>query len=101
LLEARTVSNSPTEPGRREALLDAYFFIARSSYRKSPEIFDKACRNLERLRPGCLPSKPWKLRMLSRWIGYRNAEEMAYWYRWSKRFSKKVLRKNERVDGPH
>ena len=44
-------------------------------------MFTKARASLERLHPGYIPQTPAHLRILSRCIGYRGAEEIAYHYR--------------------
>lgn len=66
---------------REEALVSVLQYVARASYRRDPTTFEDALGALNRLRPGFRPGTPPALAWLSRLVGYRAAEELAYHYR--------------------
>lgn len=70
---------------RKRALLKVYGYVARASFEKDKETFEAAYQNLERLKPGYMPERPWHLRIASWLFGYRNAEGIALWYRNARR----------------
>jgi glycosyltransferase involved in cell wall biosynthesis len=71
---------------RRAALKRCLGNVARTSFGTDTETFDRAVADLERLESGpYTPDSPSHLRMASRLIGYRRAEQVASWYRKSKR----------------
>jgi glycosyltransferase involved in cell wall biosynthesis len=70
---------------REAALLLAYQYITRSTYRRDRVMFESALKALENIRPRFRPTRPRALGWLSRLVGYRNAEEVAYRYRRVKR----------------
>lgn len=70
---------------RINALVSAYYSVARSSYRQDPLTFEIAHHALQKLRPGFIPRAPRALALLSTCVGYRMAEELAYHYRRLKR----------------
>lgn len=84
-MQKQWLSHGGITEERKRALLGAYQQVARSSYRKDGATFELAYRALEGLCPGFVPKFPPHLRAVSRWIGYRNAEEAAYHYRRVKR----------------
>jgi glycosyltransferase involved in cell wall biosynthesis len=67
----------------RTTLIKAYNFVARNTYRVDMETFEAAYRALCRLSPNGIyhPQAPKHLALLSRLIGYKYAEEIAFWYR--------------------
>jgi glycosyltransferase involved in cell wall biosynthesis len=76
-------------PESQNILLQAYNLIARNTYRVDRETFDIAYQALCRLSPNGVyhPQAPQHLALLARCIGYRPAEEIAFWYRqWKKLF---------------
>ena len=74
---------------RKKALLKVYSQVARDSYDKNKELFERAYLKLETLSPGYIPKSPAHLRYLSKLIGYRKAEAVALWYRKIKKFFKR------------
>ncbi len=75
----------PLTAARERALLHTYQYVARSTYRRDWPTFEAAWRALETIRPGFCPTTPKTLGWVSRVVGYRNAEEIAYQYRSIKR----------------
>jgi glycosyltransferase involved in cell wall biosynthesis len=75
---------------RLNGLLNVFGHIARSSYHSDPDTFELAYQSLERLRPGYLPVEPKHLAILSKWLGYRNAEAIALNYRKTKAVFKRL-----------
>jgi glycosyltransferase involved in cell wall biosynthesis len=78
--------NGGLNEAREEALVTSYQYVARSMYRRDDAAFDAAWRALEMIRPGFCPTAPRALGLVSRVVGYRQAEEVAYRYRQVKRF---------------
>jgi glycosyltransferase involved in cell wall biosynthesis len=70
---------------QRHALVQVYGHIARSSFENDRPTFEEAYRALERLQPGYRPSRPKRLAVMSRLVGYRRAESIALLYRKAKR----------------
>jgi glycosyltransferase involved in cell wall biosynthesis len=66
---------------RRRALVSVYGYVARASFERDRPTFDAAFSRLHRLAPGYVPSGPAHLRLASRAVGYRRAEQLALWYR--------------------
>lgn len=66
---------------RRRALLKVYGYAARASFAKDRATFEAAYCALNRLKPGYAPDGPRNLAVVSRILGYRNAEHLALWYR--------------------
>jgi glycosyltransferase involved in cell wall biosynthesis len=71
---------------RRHALTQCLGYVARSAFEADAETFDRAVADLERLGLGTYtPAGPRHLRVTSQLIGYRRAEQVASWFRKSKR----------------
>jgi len=68
------------EPEDVEIVAKACFGAARSLARHDWPRFLESVGELERLRPGFVPSSPAMLSLLSAAIGYRDAERCAVWY---------------------
>lgn len=83
-VEAEWLCRGGLSPEWKEAILAAYFFVARNSYKKDPVTFHEAYTMIRRLDPGCVPKSPRLLAFLSRIIGYKRAEEVAYQCRFLK-----------------
>jgi glycosyltransferase involved in cell wall biosynthesis len=75
---------------RREALLQALGYVARSSFARDPGLFEKALHALENLKPNYSPNKPIHLALASRMLGYKRAESVALRYRKIKAALKKL-----------
>lgn len=73
---------------RRRALIKAYEYVARASFAKDKLMFEDACRALERLEPGYVPTHPRHLTVASMILGYKRAEHVALWYRYAKKHLK-------------
>jgi len=71
---------------RKNALLKVYGYVARSSFTKDRDTFDKTHHLLKRLSPRYAPERPRHLRMASKVLGYKKAELVALWYRRVKAF---------------
>ncbi len=71
---------------RREALLKVYLQVTRGSFKKDPEIFEKAEMILKKLDSNYLSQGPKRLAVASKIFGYRGAEWMAWHYRAFKHF---------------
>ncbi len=84
-IEAWWLANSGISATRRRALVKSIGQVARSSYERDPQTFDTALKHLERLSPGYVPAGPLRLKVMSKMIGYRDAEKAAAWYRSVKR----------------
>jgi len=78
---------------RRNALLQAFGYVARASFEKDPSVFEKSYEILEWLKPNYSPEKPLHLAALSRIIGYKRAESVALRYRKGKSALKKLALK--------
>jgi glycosyltransferase involved in cell wall biosynthesis len=76
-------------PTRRRALTRCYSQVARAAHAHDPETFEAVCSDLERLQPGYTPEGPPHLRLVSKILGYRRAENVAARYR---RMKESVLR---------
>jgi glycosyltransferase involved in cell wall biosynthesis len=71
---------------RKDALVNGYGWLARSYFEHNPSRFDHCLRRLHQIKPGYvpppdLPTGNRRLHHLSRWIGYRNAERVAFNFR--------------------
>src|SRR5438034_9380423 len=66
---------------RQEAVLEVLSHVARSSFQCDRETFRRAVEAANRLNPGWLPRRPHSLRVLSRIVGYPQAEGWALIYR--------------------
>lgn len=66
---------------RKQALLTVYLYVARASYRNDTATFEQAYEALEQLQPGYCPPAPWHLALISKVVGYRRGEAVAYHYR--------------------
>jgi glycosyltransferase involved in cell wall biosynthesis len=69
-----------TTPARRATLLSSYANLARSFFALDRPTFDSLHRKLMAMDPHFLPSGR-ALALLTRIIGYANAEQVALWYR--------------------
>ena len=78
-------------PAREQALLDSYFFVARASYRRDSTDFEAALQSIEALRPSAIPRTPRHLGWLSRVVGYRRAEAIAFRYRQAKALGERAI----------
>lgn len=85
-IEAWWARGGPIGGPHRKALLKVYGFVARGSFKKDRDLFEKALQALERLQPRYVPEQPIHLAMASRLFGYRQAEWIALYYRKAKRF---------------
>lgn len=67
----------------RSTLIDAYYLVARSSYKLDQRTFEVAYQRLKQLslNGNFIPQKPFHLRLVSQIFGYRNAEYIAEKYR--------------------
>lgn len=74
----------------RKALLRAYGYVARASFKKDKPTFEMAYRALKRLSHRYIPENPRHLRLASQLFGYRNAEYIAVWYRKMKAILKHI-----------
>ena len=68
-----------------EAVLNVYLQGARYFAEHDLERFERILADIEALQPGFVPDGPFRLRALSRMIGYRNAERASVFYRKLKR----------------
>ena len=71
---------------RTWALVRGYGWLARYYFENNPFRFDRCLHRLHQMDPGYvpppdLPTGNARLRLLSRWIGYRNAERAALYFR--------------------
>lgn len=78
-------------PSRRLALRRAYEMVARGSFERDKETFEKARQALERIYPRYCPDRGFFLPVLSRLMGYRRAEAIALRYRRLKTFARSLL----------
>lgn len=69
----------------RSALLKVYGYIARASFEGDKGTFLKALKLIRKIDPKYIPREPLLLSLLSRLIGYENAESAALVYRKIKR----------------
>jgi glycosyltransferase involved in cell wall biosynthesis len=80
------ISAAPEHSARTiDAIVDLYFVGARYFAETDRKRFDEVVSDIERLRPGFVPSTPAQLKWLSRIAGYRRAEQLAVIYRKAKR----------------
>ena len=70
---------------RRRTLVKAYGHIARYYFEHDRRMFERCLARIYQLDPSYVPENPHRLRWLSKMIGYRNAEQVALWYRHLKR----------------
>lgn len=84
-VEQRWTNKGQLTAPRQEALVRVYGQVARTSYGAMPEVFEAAYAAMERLQPGYRPSRPWRIAVASRVLGYRRAEAVAWRYRSAKR----------------
>jgi hypothetical protein len=75
---------------RVQALVDAYYWSARFFAEHDSEAFEATIERIHILMPGWEPPAPLRLRQLSRFFGYANAERLAVKYRQLKRFTRPV-----------
>jgi glycosyltransferase involved in cell wall biosynthesis len=68
-----------------EAVVDVYHQGARYFAEHDWKEFQQIATEIETLRPRFVPKAPSRLRRLSRFLGYRNAERVAFLYRKMKR----------------
>lgn len=80
------VTHGEISDERRAALLKAYGYVARASFANDRPTFDAAYLALQRLQPDYIPQQPHHLALVSRLLGYRQAEQMALWYRKGRRW---------------
>jgi glycosyltransferase involved in cell wall biosynthesis len=66
---------------RKHALVQAYGYVARSSFERDRPIFEAAFSHICRLEPRYIPPSPRHLSLASRAVGYRHAEHLALYYR--------------------
>ena len=71
---------------RTMALVHGYGWLARYYFEHEPFRFERCLHRLHQMQPGYvpptdLPTGNARLRLLSQWIGYRNAERTALYYR--------------------
>jgi glycosyltransferase involved in cell wall biosynthesis len=66
---------------RVKALTSVHNHIARVSYRRHADLFERAFVALRRLNPRRIPHTGTLLSLISRVVGYRRAEALAYLYR--------------------
>lgn len=76
------------DPERRRALLDVYAQVARGAWPIDRTLFQEAYDRLRALDPHYLPSGPFALRLLSRVLGYPQAERVAVAWRVLKRVAR-------------
>ena len=91
-IEAWWRANGGISGARRGALIKCIGQVARSSYTQDPPTFEAALDHLERLSPGYVPDRPLRLKVMSKVVGYRDAERTAFWYRSVKRSLARSLR---------
>jgi glycosyltransferase involved in cell wall biosynthesis len=84
-LEARWRADGTLDEPRRQALLRAYGYVARSTFAEDRTTFDEVMSHILALDPHFRPEQPRALRRLSGVIGYRAAEHVAWWWRQLKR----------------
>ena len=71
---------------RKESLVHGYGWLARHYFAHAPSRFEQCLHRLhqmdsEYVPPSDLPTGNRRLHLLSRWIGYRNAERVALYFR--------------------
>lgn len=66
---------------RREALTLVYGQVARYFYKHDRPRFEEVYRRLRELNKRYIPREPRHLRLVAAILGYRNAEQVAKWYR--------------------
>lgn len=66
---------------RKDALVRVLSYAARSSFAIDRALFNDVYEALMRLEPRYLPRQPRNLRLASRALGYRRAEQLGLWYR--------------------
>jgi glycosyltransferase involved in cell wall biosynthesis len=71
---------------RKQTAIRNYGWLARYYYDRDRDIFNKCVDRLETITEGYVPPADihnvnWAVRLLSRIIGYRRAEQVASWYR--------------------
>jgi len=71
---------------RRQALITCYGYVARASYEKDRESFDRAYSALMRFTDRYIPDGPPHLKIAARLIGYPGAEAVATAYRRAKQY---------------
>ena len=74
-----SISNRATNVAKSvEAVVDVYSQAARYFAENDWKRFEQILTEIEALRPGFVPKAPLALRRLSRVVGYKNAERMAF-----------------------
>jgi glycosyltransferase involved in cell wall biosynthesis len=73
------------DAARRNVLARAYGRVSRNLYDTDPDCAQLALEAIERLEPDYVPQSPARLRLASRWLGYRRAEALFCFYRTLKR----------------
>lgn len=81
LVDAYLLNYDLLSTERSRILANHYSQVARYFAAVDGEIFESLMRRIDALSPNFLPTHPWKLRILSRLIGYRRAEKVAVLYR--------------------
>jgi glycosyltransferase involved in cell wall biosynthesis len=79
-------------PRRRDAVVDVFIFAARSLFDVDRESFTNVLNELRCLDPGFVRRLPPKLRIASKIVGYRRAEEIATRSRGAARILRRVLK---------
>lgn len=80
-VEARWRADGSLDEARRRALLQAYGYVARTTFAVDRAAFDEVMTYILALDPHFRPEGPRALRWLSGLIGYRAAEHVAWWWR--------------------
>ena len=73
---------------RLKALMKVYGYVARSSIKKNTKLFDLACERLMELDPKYIPKSSRALAAASAWFGYKNAEYLAFGFRFFKKLTR-------------
>jgi glycosyltransferase involved in cell wall biosynthesis len=81
MVEAHCRDRSELSPHRRAVLADVYLQAARFFAPIDESSFERMVALIESVRPNYVPRGPWRLRWLSRLVGYRQAEKLAVRYR--------------------
>jgi glycosyltransferase involved in cell wall biosynthesis len=76
---------------RKDALVQVYGYVSHATFKRDPETFEKAYAILRRLTPRYIPKSPRHYKYSSYFIGFKNTEHLAYWYRQIKSLFKNVL----------
>lgn len=78
------------DEARQQALVDAYYWAARFFAEHDSAAFDAVIERIRVFQPDFVPAAPLRLRQLSRFLGYANAERIAAKYRKLKHLTKAV-----------